>query len=64
MGSLYVDKAWHGQGVGGALMQKVIEWADPEEPVELGVVIYNERAKAFTESGDLSKFGLSNALRR
>lgn len=47
VGSLYVDKAWHGKGVGGALMQKVIEWFDPAKPIVLGVVTYNERAKAF-----------------
>lgn len=47
VGSLYTDKSWHGQGVGGALMQKIIDWSDPEKPIELGVVTYNERAKAF-----------------
>lgn len=47
VGSLYVDKAWHGKGVGGALMQKVIDWCDPAKPIELGVAAYNERAKAF-----------------
>lgn len=47
VGSLYVDKAWHGKGVGSALMQKVVDWFDPNVPIELGVVTYNERAKAF-----------------
>jgi GNAT superfamily N-acetyltransferase len=47
VGSLYVDKNWHGKGVGAALMQKVIEWFDPTKPIELGVAVYNERAKAF-----------------
>lgn len=47
VGSLYVDKDWHGKGVGAALMQKVIDWFDPAKPIELGVVTYNERAKAF-----------------
>ena len=47
VGSLYVDKTWHGKGVGGALMQKVIDWCDASKPIELGVVTYNERAKAF-----------------
>lgn len=47
VGSLYVDRAWHGKGVGGALMQKVIDWCDASKPIELGVVAYNERAKAF-----------------
>lgn len=47
VGSLYVDKAWHGTGVGSSLMQKVIDWFDPTKDIELGVVSYNERAKAF-----------------
>jgi GNAT superfamily N-acetyltransferase len=47
VGSLYVDKKWHGKGVGGALMQKIIQWSDPKKPIVLGVVTYNERAKAF-----------------
>lgn len=47
VGSLYVDKDWHGKGVGAALMQKIIGWCDPTKPIELGVVSYNERAKAF-----------------
>ena len=47
VGSLYVDKVWHGKGVGGRLMQKVVDWFDPKKPIELGVVAYNERAKAF-----------------
>lgn len=47
VGSLYVDKSWHGKGVAGKLMQKVIEWSDPAKQIELGVVAYNERAKAF-----------------
>lgn len=47
VGSLYTDKNWHGKGVGGALMQKIVNWSNPKKPIELGVVTYNERAKAF-----------------
>lgn len=47
VGSLYVDKSWHGKGVGGALMQKIIDWSDPAKPIVLGVVTYNDRARAF-----------------
>jgi len=47
VGSLYVDKNWHGKGVGSALMQKVVDWCDSAKPIELSVVSYNERAKAF-----------------
>lgn len=47
VGSLYVDKNWQGKGPGSALMQKVVDWFDPHKPIELGVVSYNERAKAF-----------------
>ncbi len=47
LGSLYVDKSWHGKGVSGELMKCVIKRSDPTRPIELGVVTYNERAKAF-----------------
>ena len=47
VGSLYVDKDWHGKGVSHALMQKVIDWSDKNKPLELGVVIYNKRARNF-----------------
>lgn len=47
IGSLYVDKKWHGKGVAGQLMQKAIDWLDASKPIELGVISYNDRAKAF-----------------
>lgn len=47
LGSLYVEKSWHGSGVAGALMQKVINWFDDSKDIYLGVATYNERAKAF-----------------
>lgn len=47
VGSIYVDKDWHGKGVGKELMQQVIDWFDPSKPIELMVVTYNDRAKAF-----------------
>lgn len=47
LGSLYVDKHWHGKGVAGQLIQKVIDWFDSTKPIELMVVTYNDRARAF-----------------
>lgn len=47
LGSLYVDKKAHGSGVASELMQRVVDWFDPEKPIYLEVVSYNERAKAF-----------------
>ncbi|MEO5949855.1 MAG: GNAT family N-acetyltransferase [Candidatus Saccharimonadales bacterium] len=47
VGSLYVDKNWHGKGIAGELMQRIINWFDDTKPIILGVVTYNERAKAF-----------------
>jgi len=47
VGALYVDKRYHGKGVAGKLIEKVFEWANPNEPIYLGVAIYNDRAKAF-----------------
>lgn len=47
LGSLYVDKNWHGTGLAAVLMQKVIDWFDSTKDIELSVASYNERAKAF-----------------
>lgn len=47
LGSLYVGKAWHGKGVGNQLMQRVVDWLDPDKPIHLTVATYNEKAKAF-----------------
>lgn len=47
VGSLYVQKYWHGKGVAGQLMQMVMGWLDDTKPIVLSVVSYNERAKAF-----------------
>lgn len=46
LGSLYVDKTWHGTGVGSELMRKVVDTLRGQD-IYLGVVSYNERAKAF-----------------
>ena len=47
LASLYVAKEYHGKGVANELMKQILDWSDPEKPLYLGVVSYNERAKAF-----------------
>lgn len=47
VGSIYVDKSFHGTGLGSQLMQNVVDWLDPSRPIQLEVATYNERAKAF-----------------
>ena len=47
LGSLYVDKQWHGSGIASELMQRVMDWLDSSKDIVLSVVSYNERAKAF-----------------
>ncbi|MEO8691817.1 MAG: GNAT family N-acetyltransferase [Candidatus Saccharimonas sp.] len=47
VGSLYVDKDFHGRGVGSALMKKVVEYFNSTKPIELSVASYNDRAQAF-----------------
>lgn len=48
LGALYVVKEWQGKGVAHELMAKAIDWLDGEHnDIKLGVVTYNERAKAF-----------------
>lgn len=55
LGSLYVDKAYHGTGVAHELMQKAMDWLGAENDIELGVVVYNERAKAFYRKWDFEE---------
>jgi len=45
--ALYVDENYYGAGVGKALVEEYIAWADPTKPIELGVHRENERAKKF-----------------
>lgn len=47
LGAIYVLPEYHGKGVAQSFMQKLFEWADGSKPIKLGVVKYNERAKAF-----------------
>lgn len=47
VGSLYVDTAYHGTGLGSELMQRVVDWFDPAKPIQLEVITYNDRAQAF-----------------
>src|SRR5664279_1034808 len=47
VGAIYVDKAWHGKGVGAALMERILDWVGPGRGVELRVATYNERARRF-----------------
>lgn len=47
IGSLYIKKEWRGRGVANELMQESMDWLDKTKPIELCVVDYNDRAKAF-----------------
>lgn len=47
IGAIYVDKEHYGKGVAQELMDRIIEWSDPNQPIDLEVASYNERAKAF-----------------
>jgi GNAT superfamily N-acetyltransferase len=47
VGAIYVEKAWHGKGVGAVLMERLLEWVGPEREVELQVATYNGRARRF-----------------
>ena len=62
LGSLYVEKSWHGSGVAGALMQKVIDWFNDTKDIHLGVVSYNERAKAFYRKWGFEEVSDSESL--
>jgi ribosomal protein S18 acetylase RimI-like enzyme len=45
--ALYVDKSQLGSGLAQRLMKLALEWFDPAQPIDLDVVEYNGRAKAF-----------------
>ena len=62
LGSLYVDKKWHGSGVSSELMQKVVDWFDPSKPIELMVVTYNGRARAFYQKWGFEEVPGSNVM--
>lgn len=47
VGSLYVDKKYHGTGLAQRLMSEILLWSDKNRPLKLEVATYNERAKAF-----------------
>ena len=63
LGSLYVDRQWHGAGVGHQLMQRAMDWLEADShDIVLGVVIYNERAKAFYRKWGLEEVHGSETL--
>lgn len=62
VGSLYVDKRWHGEGVGGELMRRMIEWSDPTQPIELGIATYNGRARVFYHKWGFKEIAGSETL--
>lgn len=47
LGAIYVDKSYQGKGIASMLMDRMFEWANPKEDIQLGVVTYNNRAKSF-----------------
>jgi len=62
IGALYVDKAYHGKGVGSALLQKAIDGHDPTKPIQLEVVSYNKRAKMFYKKWGFEEIPNSDML--
>jgi len=45
--ALYIAKEYYGTGLAQRLMEAALKWIDPHRPIDLQVVTYNERAKAF-----------------
>ncbi len=45
--ALYIAKEYYGTGLAQQLMEAALKWIDPGRPIDLQVVTYNERAKAF-----------------
>jgi ribosomal protein S18 acetylase RimI-like enzyme len=45
--AIYIDKHYYGTGLAQDLMNRALAWSDPSKSMDLDVVSYNERAKAF-----------------
>ncbi len=60
--TLYVDKNYHGLGVGQALLSTALNWFDADKDVNLYVVDYNERAKAFYKKNGFYEAGPAEGL--
>lgn len=62
LGALYIKTEWHGSGLANELMQKAIDWHGSNNDIELHVVAYNERAKAFYRKWGFQEVNGSDAL--
>jgi GNAT superfamily N-acetyltransferase len=49
LSSIYVLPTEQGKGIGGALMKACLQWANPDKPIKLHVVTYNQPAINFYE---------------
>lgn len=45
--ALYIAKEYYGTGLAQKLMDEALKWIDPDRPIDLQVVTYNERARVF-----------------
>ena len=64
LNALYVDKQYYGTGVAQRLMEAALAWSDPTLPIDLQIVIYNERAKAFYHKRIRRETGHGSGVRR
>lgn len=45
--ALYTDQDYRRRGLGRALIERFIDWSDPQRPIQLGVLVDNLNAQAF-----------------
>lgn len=57
LGAMYVLPEVHGQGIGGKLLSKAIEWHGRNHDIYLNVVAYNQKAIGFYEHFGFVKTG-------
>lgn len=62
LAALYVDKRHHGTGLAQKLMEAALEWSGTQKPIDLEVVTYNERAKAFYRKYNFDEIPGTEAL--
>jgi ribosomal protein S18 acetylase RimI-like enzyme len=58
IGSMYVEPGLQGQGIGGQLMRRAIDWFGRDENIYLDVVSYNQRAIDFYKHFGFEETGL------
>lgn len=59
---LYLDPAYSGKGIGGEIFQESLQWLGDDQPIELEVASYNDRAIRFYERFGFRRQGYARPI--